>query len=110
MSEKYGNDDCWVFLEPETNPGEIAVWRSIDGSPYIVCRAVDKWDAKYIVDAIIAFSNNTVKGILVKKELVFLEFVKSKCPEPYATMAANALLWNDKDTYKKLLCDFPVIY
>lgn len=107
---KYGNDYCWCFIENNLSPREIAIWKYIGNDTYVVARAIDKYEAKQIVDALLALNNSTQGITLDKKALFFLEFVKSRCPEPYATMAANAILWNDQETYKKLLFDFPVIY
>lgn len=110
MSEKYGNYNYWCFLEDNFNEREIAIWKAINNNPYIIARAIDKYEAKLIVDALLVFKNTNQGIILDKKALAFLEFVKATCPEPYATMAANAILWNDKETYKKLLSDFAVVY
>ena len=110
MSEKYGNDRYWCFIEDDWHK-EVAVWKDDNNNPYVIARAIDKYEAKLIVDALLAFQNNTTGTLLLnKKSLAFLEFVKSNCPEPYATMASNAILWNDQEVYKKLLSDFPVVY
>ena len=107
---KYGNDHYWCFIEDGWSGKEIAIWRGPDGHEEIIARASDKYEAKGIVDALLALSNSSQGISLSKKALAFLEFVKANCPEPYSTMAVNAILWNDQETYKKLLSDFPVIY
>jgi hypothetical protein len=113
MSEKrYGNERYWCYISTDAKPVmEVAVWRSVGkGGSYIVARAVDVYEAKKLVDALLAYSNNVEKNKLGKKETLFLEFVMANCVEPYATMASNAILWNDWDVYNKLKSDFPVIY
>ena len=109
-SKRYGNERFWCFIEDGWDSKETAIWRGPDGHEEIIARAFDKYEAKGIVDALLALSNSSQGVSLNKKSLVFLEFVKANCPEPYSTMAANAILWNDQETYKKLLSDFPVIY
>jgi len=111
-TNKYGNDFCWCFIEDKLlDNKEVAIWRdNKTGDPYIICRAIDKYEAKKIVDALLAFNNTTKGMVLDKKEIIFLEFVKSTCKEPYATMASNAILWDDREAYKKLLSDFSVLY
>jgi len=110
MSEKYGNDNYWTFIDEGWNGKEVAIWKGPPNQEEIICRASDKYEAKRIVDALLAQQNNTQGTVLDVKALAFLEFVQARCPEPYATMAANAILWNDQEVYKKLLSDFPVIY
>jgi len=110
MSEQYGNDIYWCFVEDGWDGKEVAIWKGPKNHEEIIARATDKYEAKRIVDALLALNNSTKGIVLDKKALAFLEFVKAKCPEPYSTMAANAILWSDRETYKKLLFDFPVIY
>jgi len=106
---KYGNEVVWCFIRDDFKATEIAIWKNDgNGVPYIIGRAIDKYEAKLIVDALLAFKPDFLS--LGKKEIRFLEFVKSSCSEPYATMASNALMWNDRETYKKLLSDFAVVY
>jgi hypothetical protein len=109
-SIRYGNDNYWCFIEEGWNNKEIAIWKGPENQEEIIAKAPDKYAARQIVDALLAFKNVTQGLVLDKKELTFLEFVKSTCPEPYATMAANAIMWNDKEVYKKLLSEFNVIY
>lgn len=109
MTTRYGNDNYWCFLEDTWINKEIAIWKGPVNSEEIIARASDKYEAKRIVDALLAYENSN-DGQLHKKELAFLEFIASNSQEPYATMASNAILWNDKEAYKKLLSDFPVIY
>lgn len=107
--KKYGNDQYWIFISSGWNEKKIAVWRkNIDGGE-VIAHAKDKYEAKLIIDALL---NYTVKdiGALGKKELAFLEFVCSNCVEPYATMASNTIMWNDREAYEKLKNDFPTIY
>lgn len=107
--KRYGNDNYWAFLEIIPTGRDTAIYQARDGESVIVARATSKYDATVIVDALISY-RNTSQLVLSKKEIVFLEFVKANCPEPYSTMAANAILWNDKDAYNKLRVEFPVIY
>lgn len=107
--KKYGNDFYWFFQEVSNNK-EIAIWSGPLEKETIICRCSNKYDAKTIVDALLNFANTTDKSKLNNKELAFLDFVKANCVEPYATMASNAILWNDRETYNKLKSEFPVIY
>lgn len=116
QTKRYGNDHYWTYLEDPANRAEYIIWEKSDvrdelgrSSPNKIAIAASKYDAKRIVDALLAYKNNDFL-VLGKKELIFLDFVKSHCPEPYSTIAANAILWNDKDAYNKLRMDFPVIY
>lgn len=110
QTHKYGNERYWAFLEELPNMKEIAIWNKDGNYDSIIARVPSKYEAKLIVDALISFMNTSSQDILNKKELLFLDFVKANCPEPYSTMAANAILWNDKAAYNKLRMDFPVIY
>lgn len=111
MSEtKYGNENCWCFVDDGWSGKEVAIWKRVSNQEEIIARATDKYEAKRIVDALLAFENTNGGMILDKKALAFLEFVRANCPEPYSTMATNAIMWNDMETYKKLLSDFPVLY
>ena len=109
-AKHYGSDDYWCFIEEGWDGKEIAIWKGPPNNEEIIARATDKYEAQLIVDALIANINETNGGKLGKKELAFLDFVKAYCAEPYATMAANAILWNDRDAYSKLKFDFPMIY
>lgn len=109
-SKKYGNDKYWCFIEDEWSAREIAIWRGPKESEEIVARAPNKYDAKLIVDALTQYRTTEDKHIFTKKELAFLEFITAHCVEPYSTMAANAIIWNDWDTYNKLKSDFNQIY
>ena len=110
MTEQYGNDIYWCFVEDGWNGKEVAIWRGPKDNEEIIARATDKYEAKRIIDALLT-SNNSTKGIVLdKKALAFLEFVKAQCPEPYSTMAVNAIAWNDQNAYNKLISDFPMIY
>jgi hypothetical protein len=109
MSEKYGNDNFWCFVEKGWDGKEIAIWKGPENQELIIAHAIDKYEAKTIIDALLNF-NDSKGEILDKKALAFLEFVQATCPEPYVTMAANAVLWKDGAVYKKLLSDFNVIY
>jgi hypothetical protein len=106
---KYGNSLYWCFLPEGFDAKEVAIWKGPVDNEQIICRAVDKYEAKQIVDALLSLKNNDV-GSLGKKEMYFLEFVKSTCPEPYATRASNSILWSDHTEYKNLLSQFTTIY
>lgn len=109
-SKKHGNNNYWTFLEDGWNGKEVAVWKGPEGQEEVIARAKDKYEAKLIVDALLNYSNIEDKTKFGKKEMAFLEFVGANCIEPYATMAANAILWNDRDAYNNLISKFPVIY
>lgn len=112
--KKYGNDIYWCFLEDGWEASRpIEIWKDIGlGQSEVIAHASDKYNAMMIIDALLTHDNITDnKGeILSKKETIFLSFVESNCPEPYATMAANAILWNDKEAYKNLKSKFNEIY
>lgn len=108
--KKYGNGNYWCFIEDGWNGKEVAIWRGPEGQEEIIARAKDKYEAKTIVDALLKHTEIEDKSKFSKKEMVFLAFVESNCVEPYSTMASNAILWNDWETYKKLKDEFPVIY
>lgn len=108
--KRYGNDDYWCFIEESWNNKEVAIWHGREGQEEILAKASNKYDAKLIVDALLNFQNTDDKTKFGKKELAFLEFVCSNCVEPYATMASNAILWNDYDAYNQLKTNFPTIY
>ena len=110
-SKKYGNDSFWCF-DDEHGPTQIAIWKGIkDGECTVIASAHDKYEAHFIVDALIKYGNDSIHNFkLGKKELTFLEFVQHHCVEPYSTMAGNAILWNDFEAYKNLIEKFPVIY
>jgi len=109
-TRKYGNNLFWCFIEDVWSDKEVAIWRGPENTEEIIARARDKYEAKTIVDALLSYVQVEDKTKFGKKELAFLEFARSNCVEPYATMAANAILWNDRDTYNKLKTEFPVIY
>jgi hypothetical protein len=109
-AKRYGNDHFWCFIEDGWNGKEVAVWKGPEDTEEVIARAKDKYEAKTIVDALLNYVHIEDKTKFGKKELAFLEFVASNCVEPYATMASNAILWNDRETYNKLKSDFPVIY
>ena len=108
--KKHGNDHYWCFIPEGWSGKEIAIWKGPEGSEEILARVNDKYDAKLIVDALLNYVYIEDKTKFGKKELAFLEFVQANCVEPYATMAANAILWNDRPTYENLKNDFPTIY
>lgn len=108
--KKYGNDHYWTFIEEGWNGKEVAIWKGPDGQEEVIARAKNKYDAKFIIDALLNYACVEDKTKFGKKELAFLEFVCSNCIEPYATMASNAIIWNDREAYDKLKNDFPTIY
>ena len=107
--KKYGNDNYWCFIPEGWSGKEVAIWKGPEGKEEIIARAKDKYEAKGIIDALLKHSNEETTG-LAKKELAFLEFVTAHCVEPYATMASNAILWNDHGAYDDLKNKFPQIY
>ena len=107
--KKYGNSNYWCFLPEGYSDLEIAIWKGPEGSETIIGRAVNKYEAKKIIDALINH-NPSIINKLGKKELAFLDFVKSNCVEPYVTMATNAIMWNDMIAYEDIKSRFPVIY
>lgn len=109
-AKKYGNDKFWCFIEDGWDSKEVAIWKGPQDQEEVIARALNKYDAKTIVDALLHHTVIEDKTKFGKKEICFLEFVMANCVEPYATMASNAMLWNDKETYNKLKSDFPVIY
>lgn len=107
---KYGNDHYWCFVENKWSGREVAIWHGNgEGTEEIIARASNKYEAKGIIDALLKHSNEETTG-LAKKELAFLEFVTAHCVEPYATMASNAILWNDHSAYEDLKNKFSTIY
>lgn len=114
MSKKYGNDWAWCFLEDGWEFSRpIEIWHTLGmGQEEVIAHATDKYNAMQIVDALI-LSNNTKgnsKNQLTKKEIVFLQFVSSNCPEPWSTMADNAIMWSDRMVYETLKSKFSEIY
>ena len=108
--KKYGNKNFWCFVPEKWNEKEVAIWKGPEGFEEIIARALNKYEAKMIVDALLNYVYIEDKTKFGKRELAFLEFVKANCAEPYVTMAANAILWNDRPTYENLKNDFPTIY
>jgi hypothetical protein len=106
---KHGNDLYWTFLEEIPSGREIGIYQKLGDEYFLLAKTFDKYSAMAIVNALIAYKPDH-QNTLSKKELAFLDFVKAYCPEPYSTMAMNAIMWNDKESYKKLRNDFPVIY
>lgn len=107
-TKKYGNSNYWAFVEDESNGKEIAIWKGPEDKEQIIARAIDKYQAMYIIDALLNYKYVDVK--LGTKELAFLEFVEARCVEPYCTMASHAILWKDIDVYNTLKNKFPEIY
>lgn len=114
MSKKYGNDKVWCFLEDgweTTRP--IEIWHAIGlGHEEVIAHGTDKYNAMMIVDALILAekTNNEPDNKLTKRETVLLQFVASECSEPWATMATNAITWNDRDAFERLKAKFNEIY
>lgn len=108
-SNKYGNDHYWCFLDDVSVTKEIAIWKGPSDSEEIIARASGKYDARIIIDALLNYVNVEDKKF-GKRELVFLEFGVSHFPEPYSTMATNAIIWNDREIYEKLKSEFSKIY
>ena len=114
MSKKYGNDRAWCFLEDGWDSAHpIEVWHDLgNGEEEVMAHATDKYNAMQIVDALIIAENTSKDPVnkLLKKEVVFLQFVESNCAEPWSTMASNAIMWNDRDVYNNLKSKFNEIY
>lgn len=113
MSDKnirYGNDHFWCFIEDGWANKEIAIWEGPVDNGQVIARVMNSYEAKRIIDALLNYVYIEDKNKFSKQELTFLEFGKSNFKEPYATMASNAILWNDKETYNKLKSEFSVIY
>lgn len=115
MTKKYGNEHYWCFIEDNWDKSRpIEIWQSLDqgADEEVMAHATDRYNAQQIVDALITADkvNDDPDNKLSKKELVFLSFVESQCPEPWSTMAANGILWNDKDVYNNLKAKFSEIY
>jgi hypothetical protein len=110
MNKKHGNDHYWCYPDDNHPNVEVAIWQGPLGNESVIGRANNKYDATLIVNALIAFQEKVSNSNLTKKETVFLEFIKSNGREPYATMAGNALIWNDKSVYTKLMSEFQKIY
>jgi hypothetical protein len=110
MSKRYGNENYWCFLEDAWDGKNIAIWRRLAEQEEIIAYAIDKYDARLIVDALLNYTYVEDKTKFGKKELAFLDFARAHFVEPYATMAANAILWNDRGVYEKLKTDFSTIY
>ena len=114
MSKRHGNDLFWCFLEDGWETSRpIEIWHSIgQGAEEVMAHGTDKYNAMQVVDALITHDNvsDNPENKLTKKELALMSFIESQCPEPYCTMAANAIMWNDKDLYNKLKSQFSVIY
>ena len=109
-AKKYGNENYWCFVEDGWSGKEVAIWKGPEDKEEIIARAKDKYEAKTIVDALLKHVTTEDTSCLSKKELAFLEFVCGNCVEPYATMASNAILWNDHAVFEELKTKFPVIY
>ena len=109
-NKRYGNDHFWCFIEDGWNGKEVAIWRGPQDKEEVIARAINKYEAKTIIDALLSYVQVEDKTKFGKKELAFLEFMMANCIEPYATMSSNAILWNDREAYEKLKTDFPTIY
>jgi hypothetical protein len=108
-STKYGNDLYWCYIDEGWDHREVAVWKGPDGKEEIIAHAKDKYHAKAIIDALLVYKNPK-EDAFGPHEIAFLEFVLAQCPEPYSTMAGNAIIWNDVDAYNNLKSKFPLIY
>lgn len=114
MSQKYGNDSVWTFIEEGYDSTKwIEVYHQIqDGEIEVLAHARDAHNARKIVDALITTEN--VKGNpdnkLTKREIVFLQFVASYGSEPFTTRANNAILFNDRTRYEEIKREFASFY
>ncbi len=107
---RYGNEKFWCYIEEKWNGKAVAIWKGPKDQEEVIAHAVNKYEAKTLVDALLSYTVAEDKTKFTNKELAFLEFTMAHCVEPYATMASNAIIWNDWDTYNKLKNEFPVIY
>ena len=114
MSKRYGNDLFWCFTEEGwDNNRPIEIWQAIGlGHEEVMAYATDKYNAMQVVDALIVAENvnEDAGNKLIKKEIELLSFIEARCPEPYSTMATNAIMWNDRGVYKTLKAKFNEIY
>jgi hypothetical protein len=114
MSKKYGNDIAWCFLEDGWETTRlIEIWHPLGkGEEEVMAYASDKYNAMQIVDAILIADSvkDDPENKLTKRETLFLQFVSSNCPEPWATMADNAIMWNDREVFKNIKAKFNEIY
>ncbi len=113
MSKKYGNSNTWCFTEDGWEASRpIEIWQSVGEGEEVIAHATDKYNAQRLVDALILSEKvgSDPKNKLTKREIVFLQFVSSTCPEPWTTMADNAIMWNDREAYNTLKAKFSEIY
>jgi len=111
MTKKYGNDKVWVYFSDEESPNEYIIWNNVGETPMKLAVCYSKYDAKLIVNGIIDYlNNNKSQSQFSKQQTVFCEFISSNCKEPWATMARNAVLWNDVEIYNNLKNRFSEIY
>lgn len=114
MTKKHGNNRFWCFLEDNWDTNKpIEVWQSLgDGNEEVMAHATDRYNATKIVNSLITAENvrDNPTAKLPKKAIVFLQFVSANCNEPWTTMAANAIMWNDQSEYEKLKAKFGEFY
>ena len=114
MSKRYGNSLVWCFTEEGwDNNRSIEIWHAFGKDrEEVMAYATDVYSAKQIVDALIVAENvsDDPGNKLIKKEIELLSFIEARCPEPYSTMATNAIMWNDRKGYKTLKAKFNEIY
>lgn len=114
MSQRYGNDRFWCFIEKGWETlRPIEIWQALGkGEEEVMAQASDKYNAEQIVDALIVADNvnDDSSTVLSKREMIFLQFVSSNCQEPWATMANNAILWKDRKVFESLKAKFNEIY
>ncbi len=110
-NKKYGNEEFWCILNKSTDCNkEVTIWRMIDTAEIFIATAIDNFEAKFIIDALINYIPPEDKNKFTKKEIVFLEFGVAHFKEPYKTMASNAIIWNDREMYGRLIEKFAKFY
>ena len=107
---KYGNNDFWCILNNTINNDPVVIWKQTDSDEISIATAIDNFEAKYIVDALVNYIPPKDKNTFTKKETVFLEFGVAHFTEPYKTMASNAIIWNDREVYNRLIAKFSKFY
>ena len=110
--KKYGNDFAWCYIEEPDTSGLIAIWKTLGpGQEDVIGYASDKYNAQLLVDALISHENTISNDKqLTKREVTFLQFVSAHCPEPWATKANNAIMWNDREAFNLIKESFSKIY
>ena len=67
-AKKYGNDNYWCFIEDGWDGKAVAIWKGPSEKEEVIARAIDKYEAKAIVDALLNYVHVEDKTMLGKKE------------------------------------------